>query len=91
MKPFIPKEDERLPDAWGIKITYATGRVEEFEGTHNVYKETGTLEILTMEDKFFLLPIQNILKIEFDNRFSRFVHLKKEKENAISPVRAANG
>jgi len=70
-----------LPDYWGIKIYYINGKSEEIEGMHKVISETGTIEILSSDDVWSLIPIANIQRIEFDKRFSEAVAFReKERE-----------
>ena len=78
MRPFIPKEYD-LPDAYGLKIFYVNGRVDEFEiASHNVLKEFQNLEFVTKEDVWNWVPLTSILRVEFDKRFSKIVAVRAE-------------
>lgn len=88
MRPFIPKDDERFPDHYGIIIHYVTGKKDDFEGLHYIIKETSTIEIVTKDDVWNLIPISSILRIEFDKRFSTVVALRDDarRKNNSSAV-----
>jgi len=76
--PFIPKEHPDLPDHYGIKIHYITGKSEDFEGIHFIVKDTSTIEIITSDDLFRIIPFSSILKIELDKRFSKSVEINRQ-------------
>jgi len=80
-KVLLPKDDQRLPDSYGIEIKYVTGRTDKLEiASHKL--NDGLLEIWTHEDtKISWIPIQNIERIEFDSRFTKMIEIKFENEN----------
>lgn len=77
MKPFIIKDDQRIPDAYGIKITYIDGKVEEYKGSHGYHNDI--IGLCTFEDLWIDVPMGYVRKIEFDKDFSRLVAIKQEK------------
>lgn len=86
MRPFLQKDDQRLPDSYGIKITLVSGKVEDYDiVSHKTYDQERYFEILTKDDLWLMFPIINIIKVEFDKNFSKIVAIKQElrsKENA---------
>lgn len=81
IKTFIPKQDQRLPDSWGIKVAYQDGsKNEEFDGTHVVIEIYGEryLEITTVEDTTHLIPMEVIKKIELDKRWNLARDIQRE-------------
>ena len=85
VKPFIPKDNHELPDHYGIKVCYATGKTEELElASHNFNKETGIFECWTKEDHCNWLIMENIVRIEFDKRFSKMIAIKVKNDNIKS-------
>lgn len=85
--PFIPKLFQDMPDNYGIKVFYVSGKEENFEiAEHNLNKDTGTLEFVTKDDLWNWIPISSIQRLEFDKRFSKIIDYKekqaqKQKEN----------
>jgi hypothetical protein len=82
IKPFIPKDNQELPDWYGCTITLVTGKKIELElASHRLGEKL--FEVATKEDEWKWFPIENILQVEFDKRFSKIVDIKnKEKNNA---------
>lgn len=87
-----PKEDNDLPDYYGITVTYLDRSVEKFEGLALFVKDFAMLEITKAENDLRLsIPFVNIKKIEFDGRFSKYLEClrkieNKNNENNIEPV-----
>lgn len=80
-KPFIPKDNPDIPDRYGMKITYVTGKVEEIVAAqHFSPNEQGILDICTQEDRWLWINMQNVLKIEFDKNFSKLIELANKRE-----------
>ena len=80
--PYLPKEDQSLPDNYGFKITYLTGKTEEFELANHVYNtQSQLLEFATKDDIWHWVPITNVCKVEFDSRFSKIVAYKHAQKN----------
>ena len=78
--PFIPKDDQALPDCWGIKIFYVDGRAESFEGIHCMPIKEGLFEFRTHEgDLVNYVVLSSVKRIEFDSRFSKVIEISKRK------------
>jgi hypothetical protein len=85
IKTFLPKDDQELPDAYGLTLSFVTGKPETFEtAEHRIFKETMTFQVVTADDEMFLFPLSNIIKIAFDKRFSKICAIK-DKLNAKLP------
>lgn len=84
--PFVKKQNDSLPDYYGIKIIYLNGETREFEGIHFPAIEKGVIEILTKDDRWHLIPLSSILTIDFDKKFSQVVatrqQMMKEKNDS---------
>lgn len=79
-RPFLPKVSSDMPDNYGVKIMYVTGKEEVFElASHNFVKETGTFEFVTKDDIWSWVPMSSVQRIEFDKRFSKIMAIR-EKE-----------
>ena len=93
VRPFIPKQDNDLPDSYKMTIAYVTGKSDVFETTqHKFIEKSNTLEIVTIQDEWFLIPLSSIIKISFDKDFSKMVAIRQKQEsvekenNAVSAV-----
>lgn len=82
INPYIPKEDQRIPDYYEIKIFYHDGKFDVFEGSHSFVKETNSYDILTKDDEWRNIPLTSIKKIEFDKNFSKLMALNQERVKA---------
>jgi len=80
--PFLPKQDHRLPNYYGIKLYYVDGTVEEFEiASHRLGEKV--LEFVTNEDLWHWVQMTSIRRIAFDKQFSKMITIKAElMENA---------
>ena len=79
MKPFIPKQDDRLPDFFTITINYLTGRKETLEVVSAIYYKDGDMyEVWTREDLMKIVPKSSIESIDYDKNWSKIVALSKE-------------
>ena len=84
-KVFIPKDDQRLPDYYGVKIHYVTGKVDDLQiASHTFLKEIECLEFVTHEDLWYNVPVSSIVKLEFDKSFSKIVALREEQKKKAS-------
>lgn len=80
VKTFLPKQNQALPDNYGVKIIYVTGLTETFElSSHRL--QNGLFEFEIKDDLWNWVPVENVLRIEFDKRFSQIMAIK-EKESA---------
>lgn len=79
VRPFIPKDNQDLPDNYGVKIYYIDGKTEEFElADHKRIDALGMFEFMTKDDIFHWIPLQNVKRLEFDKRFSKMVEIKRK-------------
>ena len=77
--PFLPKEDQRLPNSYGIKVFYVDGTAEEFNAAaHRPDHANGILEIWTSDDLCRWIFMPHVLKLQFDKNFSKMVAIKAE-------------
>lgn len=80
-KPFIKKDDQRIPDFYGITVEFITGQTKEFKIVNHVYmNELRAIELLTFDNEYVVLPLDNVV-ISFDKAFTKLIELRKEKEN----------
>lgn len=80
--PFIPKENDKLPDHYGATIFYITGDRESFDlASHRFVKESTSFELCTKEDIWEIIPLSSIKKIQFDKKFSSIIAIKDEMES----------
>lgn len=92
---FIPKQNQELPDSYGIKVHYFDGTTEELDvASHQIIDKVNffgpsgvvrleanpspSLEILTKDDLFHLIPMGSFRKLSFDKRYSKIVALRKK-------------
>ncbi len=75
---FLPKEDQELPDAYGITVMFVTGKREEYEVASHRIKDA-VLEFVTSMDEWHLLPMSSVLELKFDKRFSKVVALREKR------------
>ena len=77
---FLPKQDQDLPDSYGIDVQYLVGKDESFEvASHKIIKDTRLLEIVTTDDVWHLIPLNSIRCLNFDKRFSKIIAIKQSK------------
>mgnify|MGYP003528193523 CR=1 FL=1 len=81
MNILLNKENPDLPDFYKIEVHYYQGSKDEFEAvSHSLLKETRTLELVTKDDLWHLIPLATVKRISFDRNFSKIVELKKSKK-----------
>jgi len=91
-RPYLKKSNPNLPDNYGVKIYYVTGKVETFElASHSFTKETGLFEFTTKEDIWSWVPISSVQRIEFDKRFSEIVALKEKEAQKVEKGQSKGG
>jgi hypothetical protein len=79
VRAFIPKDDQELPDQYGLTIHYIDGKSEVFEVASHALSDQ-SIEFVTFEDVWNRVPMTSIKRIEFDKRFSKIVAIKQEKD-----------
>ena len=85
---FLPKDDYDLPDSFKAKIHYINGKVEEFDLAQQFPIENGVLEIVTKDDIWNWVFVNNVQRIEWDKNFSKMVAIRekikqKEREDQL--------
>lgn len=91
-RPYLKKSNPNLPDNYGVKIYYVTGKVEAFElASHTFTKETGLFEFTTKEDLWNWVPISSVQRIEFDKRFSEVMAIKEKESQKMEKGQSKGG
>ena len=89
VKPFIPKQDQELPDNYGVKICYVSLPCEEFEiASHRL--NDGLFEFETKDDLWNWVPMTSVARIEFDKRFSKIMAVKEKRDRNKLDSKASN-
>jgi len=79
LRPFLKKQDNKLPDSYEITVTYHDGPKDTFNIAQHRLLPSQVLEFVTTEDEWFIIPLTSIKKLAFDKNLSRIVALKQEK------------
>lgn len=80
-KAFIPKDDQELPDFFKVVIYYVSGVKEEINvASYQFIQATGMIEIITHEDLYRWIIMQNVLKVEFDKNFTKMIEIRQKIE-----------
>lgn len=80
MKPFIPKDDQSLPDFYQVEIIFLSGRKDILEiASHHLGEKV--FEVAGVDDIYRWYPVTSIEKISFDKSFSKIVEIKKRLSN----------
>jgi len=77
-KTFIPKEDPEIPDAFGMTIYYVTGKKEEFEVAERGPVDGDLISFVTKDDIWHLVVVQNVLRVEYDKRYSKLIAINQK-------------
>jgi hypothetical protein len=81
VRSFIPKDNQEMPDSYNVKIYYITGKTDDFCVVSLFpIPQTQTIEIWLKDDLMLLIPIQSILKIEYDKKWSKIVEISKKEK-----------
>ena len=84
----MPKQDNDLPDTYGIKIFYVNGKVDDFQlASHNLNKELSILEFWSKDDLCSWVPLSSVQRVEFDKNFSKMVAIRSKIDKKVG----ANG
>lgn len=82
-QPFIEKEDQELPDSYGITVHYRSGRSESFQVAHHVYlnddKAPPRIEIATKDNLWSVILWDVIARLEFDKNFSKVIEVQQKR------------
>lgn len=83
-KVFLPKDDQKLPDFYKIKIEYITGQTKEFKvASHSFINSMRAIEILTFDNECVVVPMDNVV-LYFDKDFTKIMEIKEELEKQKS-------
>jgi len=76
----LPKEDPGIPDSYKIKITYITGRTEEYDvaSQYPINPQMQILEFWTAEDLNVWIELRNVVKIEYDKNWSKMIAIREK-------------
>ncbi len=81
IRPFIPKDDQNLPDSYGMTIHFISGKTKEFElAQHRIDEKFQLIEAWTIDDIHVWTPLTSIAYIEFDKNFSKLVAIREEHD-----------
>ena len=59
---FLDKDDQRIPNFYGIKVEDITGKVREFKCASHVFIDhLRAMEIITFDNEYVVLPIDNVI------------------------------
>lgn len=72
----IIKEHAELPDTYGIKLSFITGKTAEYTVAGHKFLPDNKLEFVTFEDEWHVVPLTNVIDLTFDKQFSKIVALK---------------
>lgn len=76
-----PKLTPGMPDSYGIKVTFITGKTLDYTVVaHSWLYEGQVLSIMTTDDEGKMLPMSSILEVTFDRTFQRIVEMKQKLE-----------
>lgn len=78
-KPFLIKDDQALPDSYKITVHYVTGKRDEFElAQHSLNQATNMLEFWTIDDQVNWIPMNSVVRVEFNKEFSKMIAIKSK-------------
>lgn len=78
-----------LPDAFGLKVRFVYGEVEDFDVVSYQVLPTGVIELSLADDTFCVIPLASVGKINFDKRFTKVVEERRKVE--AEKLKASNG
>lgn len=79
-KPFIPKDDQRMPDYYGMHIIFHDSKSVELDVVSHKIIQDRMLQVITHEDEWKLFPIEGIKEISFDKQWSKLIAIRAEQE-----------
>lgn len=79
--PFLPKDNQEIPNNYGMVVTYLNSKVEGFElAQHSIDKENEMIICVDKEDIWHWILLKGVQSIQFDKRFSKIIALKEEND-----------
>lgn len=80
MKPFIVKDDHRLPDYFEIEVVFLTGRKETIEvASIQFIEKLGIYEVWTKDNLMKMIPMNAIESLSYDKNWSKIVEIRREE------------
>lgn len=80
MKAYLPKDDQELPDSYGITVHYVTGKSDKIQVVKHTILPNGVMSLWTDEDICNLIPIANVTRFEFDKNLTKILSLAEQKK-----------
>lgn len=79
--PFIPKDDQKLPDWYSMTVKFIDGTSDTFKvAAHKLGDKV--FEFVTFEDEWHWVPLQCVKILSFDKSFSKIVAIKQNNDGA---------
>lgn len=82
IETYIPKEDQELPNDFGVQLTFHDKSKEEFRVVEH-HRDKEMYEMLTADDEFLWFPLTAIRKFKFDKDFSKIIELKRKSQKQV--------
>lgn len=97
----LKKDDQKIPDFFTVTINYVTGKSETLKVANRfvigdfiindkgfiIQKNIDSIEFLTFEDTYKLIPMQNVLSIDYHKDYTEYVEIERE----LKSKEATNG
>lgn len=86
--PFIPKDDQQMPDFYTLSINTLTGKTLTYEVvSHRFISDYKLLEIQKKNDTLTLIPVASLVSIDFDLAFTKVLELDaaRKREAMAAP------
>jgi hypothetical protein len=77
--PFIPKDDQALPDCYGLTVVYHSGPNMELELVDHRILPSAVLSYVTKQDTFGFVPLTAIKHVYYDKRYSKLIAMNMER------------
>lgn len=76
-----------LPKTYTLTIKFVDGKTKEFEvAQHSLMKEKDIVEFVTNDDKWHMVPLINVIDIEFCKNFSKIVADKQKRKRELDAL-----
>lgn len=87
----LKKDDQRLPDYFVLTVNFITGKHKKYNVAEMIYIEHltddkgniltnnyNTFRIWTFEDLFVEIPLASIESLEYDEKYTKIMNIRKE-------------
>lgn len=79
--PFVPKQDQDIPDSYSMIVHFNDGKKCEFDvASHRLVMESRMIEFVTKDDQWNWVPLIAVHRIEFDKRFSKIIAINNKRK-----------